>query len=84
MTKLTVLPLVLALTGCLTVTHAVATSKEPDKCIPKVIIGGDVALGAIGTYSGLLFDKPVLTGVGGVYLGLSTLLWFAQMGECGF
>jgi hypothetical protein len=76
------LPLVFALSGCVSTTHAIATSKHPDECVPFAALAADFALGMVGTYGGILYDEPSIAASGGVYLGLSTVLLFAQMGEC--
>jgi hypothetical protein len=75
--------LALALSGCLSTTYAAASWKKPDDCIPPWVIAGDITLGVVGTYGGILYEKPAVAAAGGVMLGLSTLLYFAQMGECG-
>jgi hypothetical protein len=73
--------LVLGLSGCMSITHATVRPSK-DQCIPPVLIAGDVVLGAATTYTGVLVHEPVVAVEGGVYLGLATLMMFAQMAEC--
>lgn len=68
------------LSGCMSTTYLTATQTK--ECVPAPIVGGDVILGGLLTFGGVASDNPTLAAGGGVYLALSTVLWFAQMASC--
>lgn len=80
--KLPLLLASIALSGCVSVTHSLVTSKDPAECTPPAVIAADIMVGTLATFGGIIEREPMVSATGGVYLGLSTVLLFAQIGAC--